>query len=339
MDLPDRLLEAGVPQEVIASRVSVEIIHLPVPLSVVQVDDRAFANLWLHRVDDRFEQVTEKHPWAAMVAEYMSTYCHPGRGRKYACAYGDELLQLFDHERIPRGIYPRDSFYDTDYAQLVVWAFVFDRRGRLLIQRRSNQAKDNRGMWDKSVGGHIEFTDGDTSRAVRREVMEELFIDEAEEGYPSFARWAVSDEDMIYLGEWRLDQRRRYPFREICGFDREWAFFRLLDSTSLYSPRILPDGTQHRIRVIPDTYLFVAGPALTEASLGTSGDSKFRLIELTALKNVMDKVSRDEQVPEFDARHSMPSFTPDLVNIMSGQLRDTLEDFSQHVKKYVNSKE
>jgi tetratricopeptide (TPR) repeat protein len=336
VDLPDRLLEAGVPPEAMHAQVSIEVTHLPIPISVIQVDDRVFANLWLHRVDDYFEQITARHPWAPMLAEYSSTYFDPERGRKYASVYGDEVLELFDHDRVPRGIYPRDSFYDTDYAQLVVWAFVFDREGRLLLHRRPNRAMDNRGMWDKSASGHIKFTDVDASRAVCREIIEELFSDGTERGYPSFARWAVRDDDMIYLGEWRLDQRRRYPFREIRGFDREWAFFRLPHPQSLYSPRILPDGTQHRIRVIADAFLFVAGPALTDASLGGLTDNRFRLIELTELKNVMDRALRDEQVPGFDASQPIPRFTPDLVNIMTGHLRDTLEDFSQYIKKYTN---
>jgi tetratricopeptide (TPR) repeat protein len=337
MDLPDRLREMGVPESVIAAQVRIEIAHLSIPVSVVQVDERVYANLWLHRVEDHFEQITEKHPWAAMLAEYVANYFEQDRGRKYACASDAKLLQLFDHERIPRGVYPRDSFYDTDHAQLAVWAFVFDRQGRLLIHRRSPSARDNRGMWDKSVGGQVNITEIDTSRAVCREVMDKLFVEEAETGYPTYARWAVPGEDLVYMGVWRLDQRRRNPFREIRGFDREWAFFRLADSLSLDSPRLLSDGTQHRVRVIADVFLFVAGSTLTEASLGDVADVDLKLIELTELKNVMDCAVRDVPVEGFDASQPVPRFAPDLVNVMTGQLRDTLEDFSQCVKNYVRS--
>jgi 8-oxo-dGTP pyrophosphatase MutT (NUDIX family) len=338
-DLPDYLAEAGVPSKVIRDSVSIEIMHLPVPLSIVQIDDRIFANLWLHRIDDYFEQITVKHSWYTLLSQYISTYFDPEQGRKYACELGDEVLELYDHDRIPRGMYPRSSFYDTDYSQLVVWAFVFDRQGRLLIHRRADNAKDNQGMWDKSVGGHIEFEDVDTAHAVCREVVEELFVDEAEQGYSSLTRWAVADEDMIYLGEWRPRQRRRHPFYEIGGFNREWTFFRLVESQQLYSPRIMPDGTQRRIRVISDAFLFVAGPALSDESLGELKNSRFKLIELAELKSVMDQALRGSQVPGFDASQSVPKFTPDLVNIMTGRLRDILEEFSQYVKRYVRREE
>jgi hypothetical protein len=190
-------------------------------------------------------------------------------------------------------------------------------------------------MWDKSVGGHIEFTDIDTAHAVCREVIEELFIDETEQGYTNFTKWAVPDEDMIHLGEWRPQQRRRYPFREIRAFQREWAFFRLIESQHLYSPRILPSGVQRRIRVIADAFLFVAGPTLSMASLEELKNSRFKLIEVAELKSAMDQALRGERVPGFDATQRIPKFTPDLVNIMTGRLRDVLEDFSQYIKQYV----
>ena len=37
-------------------------------------------------------------------------------------------------------------------------------------------AKDNQGMWDKSVGGHVAINDIDTVKAVARELAEELYI-------------------------------------------------------------------------------------------------------------------------------------------------------------------
>lgn len=343
-DLQELLLEAGAPRDVILdekkSRVEVEIMHLQIPVSVVKVDNRAFTNLWLHELESEFEEITKDHPLRNFLNSYIKTYFNQDIGKKYSCKPKDEILELFDHDRIPRGIYPRGSFYDTDYSQLVVWAFIFDRNGRLLIHRRSDNASDNREMWDKSVGGHVDFkTDFDTSRAVLREVIEELFSDEMRKSHVDLTAWAVSDEEMIYLGEWRPDQRRRYPFREINGFRREWAYFRLLDSQRIYSPRTLPDGAVRRLRVIADIFLFVAGPALDEDSLGELENSKFKLIELSELKNAMDKAFRNEEVRGFDENKPIPEFTPDLTNIMTGTVRDTLEEFSQYIKRYIKSEE
>ncbi|MBN1813569.1 MAG: protein kinase [Anaerolineae bacterium] len=342
IDLLEFLSERDVPDELVGSgkNVEIEITYLPVPLSVVQVDHKTFVNLWLHESEDTFEEINRDHPWYTSITRYVDTYFDPKLGRKYACSPGDEVLELFDHWRIPRGIYPRKSFYDTDYSQLVVWAFVFDRQGRLLIHRRSDNAKDNQGMWDKSVGGHINFlTDVDTSRAALREVIEELFSDELKRSKSDFTTWAVTDRDMVFLGEWRPDQRGRHPFSEIRAFEREWTFFRLRDSQQLYSPRTMPKGGERRLRVIADVFLFVAGPQLTDDSLGELKNSVFKLVEISELKNVMDRALRGEEIPGFDQSKPIPTFSPDLKNIMTGGLRTVLEEFSQFVKKYVKDRE
>lgn len=347
LELPNLLRAEGVPDNRIGSEgaVRVGIMHLPMPISVVQVDDRIFASLWLHEPEDYYEEISEGHPWHPLLKKYIAIYFDPKRGRKYACVPSDELLELYDHDRIPRGIYPRESFYDTDYSQEVVWAFVFDRRGRMLIHRRSDNAKDNQGMWDKSVGGHIEFTDYHTSRAAYREVIEELFTEEPEDVKSDLKKWAITDEEVVYLGDWRPETRGEHPFREIGSFDRDWAFFRLQRVEGferLYSPRTLPSGRVRRLRVIPVIFLFVAGPQLTEDRLARLKNSTFKLVELPELKSVMDRAIGGEEVPGFDENRfdeskvkAIPEFAPDLQQVMTGKLRDILEDFSQYIKRYI----
>jgi hypothetical protein len=315
--------------------VTVEIMYLHMPISVVEIDDRIYASLATYELDSHYEEISDSHPWSAVLRTYTATYFDDQIGRKYADAPGQEVLELFDHHRIPRGIFPRSSFYDTDYSHLVVWALIFDRQGRLLIHRRADNAKDNRSMWDKSVGGHVDFAqDVGTSRAVVREVIEELYEDE--DSKPELGVWKPSDEEIIYLGEWRPKQRGRHPFQEVRSFEKEWAYFRLRDYQRLYSPREMPDGGMRRLRVIADVFLFVAGPNLTQASLGKLYNSKFKLVDLSELKSVMDRALRNEEVLEFDESRAQPLFTPDLVNIMTGELRAALVDFSQYVKRYIH---
>jgi len=431
-DLEELLLSAGAPEDVFdieKPRVYIEIIHLQIPVSVVKVDGKIFISLWLHEVWSEFEEVEKDNPWMNQFDSYIRTYFNQDLGRKYSCKYGEENLELFDHHRVPRGIYPRESFYDTDYSQLVVWAFIFDRKGRLLIHRRSENAKDNQEMWDKSVGGHVDFEkDINTSRAVLREVIEELFGDEMKKSKVDFTPWwAVSDAEMVYLGEWRPGQRRRHPFNEINSFRHEWTYFRLPYSQRISSPRTLPDGRVRRLRVIADAFLFITSPALNDECIEALENSMFKLIELSELKNAMDKALRKEEVPGFDEKfvfkwedvpgndskkllnylkddhgirwaeqakikksgdgktisifkneysteikidesgekatlkisdskiynlkikkkngklnihdeqNLVPKFTPDLMNIMTGTVRDTLEEFSQYIKKYIKS--
>ena len=341
-DLKDSLLAAGTSEDVFDEtypRVEIEIIHLNIPVSIIQVDGRIFANLWLHELSPKFEEVKKDNQWRSHLDSYMQTFFSKDIGRKYSCKAEDESLELFDHERIPRGIYPRKSFYDTDYSQLVVWAFIFDRKGRLLIHKRKKNAKDNQEMWDKSVGGHVDFdVDFDTSQAVLREVIEELFSEEMKKSKVDLTTWAVSNEDLIYLGDWRPNRRQKYPFYELNHIRREWAFFKASDSPHISSPRTLPDGGIRRLQVIADVFLFLTGPAFNDESLGILENSKFKLIELSELKNVMDKALRNEKVKDFDSKQ-IPQFTPDLTNVMTGKLRDTLEEFSQYIKRYIKSEE
>ena len=340
--MKDSLLAAGTSEDVFDEKdplVEIEIIHLNIPVSIIQVDDRIFANLWLHELSPKFEEVKKDHQWRSQLNSYIQTFFSKDIGRKYSCKAEDESLELFDHDRIPRGIYPRKSFYDTDYSQLVVWAFIFDRKGRLLIHKRKKNAKDNQEMWDKSVGGHVDFdADFDTSQAVLREVIEELFSEEMKKSKVDLTTWVVSNEDLIYLGDWRPNRRQKYPFYELNHIRREWAFFKASDSPRISSPRTLPNGGIRRLQVIADVFLFVTGPAFDDESLGVLKNSKFKLIELSELKNVMDKALRNEKVKDFDKKQ-IPKFTPDLTNVMTSKLRDTLEEFSQYIKRYIKSEE
>lgn len=317
---------------------TIEIMHLNIPISAVEIDDKIFINYWLENLNHIYFELLPNDSMYVKIRNYIDSYFDEFIGRKYSSLPNDELLELFDHERTPRGIYPRQSFYDTDYSQLVVWALIFDREGRLLIHRRSENAKDNRSMWDKSVGGHLDIKDLDTAQAIVREVIEELYQDEIKEK-TEFHKWVVTDKDIIHLGDWRPDQRGKAPFREILNFKSEWCYFklRLPDGFQLYSPRTLSDNRTRRLRVIPEVFLFVAGDGLNDKSIQERmfSNSPFKLINLAELKNAMDKSLRSDKVEGFFENDDFPKFTPDLVNIMTGHLRDTLEEFSQFVKRYI----
>jgi isopentenyl-diphosphate delta-isomerase type 1 len=57
----------------------------------------------------------------------------------------------------------------------VAHVLVFDRQGRLLLQKRSMNKDVQPGKWDTSVGGHLDL--GETyEAAARREMFEELGI-------------------------------------------------------------------------------------------------------------------------------------------------------------------
>lgn len=62
----------------------------------------------------------------------------------------------------------------------VVHLHIFDREGRLYLQKRSMKKDIAPGLWDTSVGGHVDYGE-DLLTAVKREAREEVGV-EAEDG-------------------------------------------------------------------------------------------------------------------------------------------------------------
>lgn len=335
LELTELLTDAGWDVKEIQKNRRVELLHLDSPLSVARIDERYFVQLTVPGYEGAIEEVATGDPLWDAAHEALSYALNTDGGQKYSAPAGTELLEIFDHKDTPRGIFPRDSFYDTDYAQLVVWVLILDRQGRLLIHRRADNAKDNRGMWDKSVGGHVEPHEStDTSRAAVREVIEELFSNELEDKNPGFKAFEVSDSDVLYLGQWRPGARGRHVFKEAYRYRKQWYYFKMENSPRVYTPREMPDKTVKRLRVRVEAYVFVAGEVLTDEYLGTLENSPYQLVSINDLKSVMDGALAGKKVLGFDATNEVPKFTPDLVNIMTGGLRDELQQFAELVSRH-----
>jgi hypothetical protein len=188
-----------------------------------------------------------------------------------------------------------------------------------------------------SIGGHVEpLEHADTSHAAVRELIEELFVDELADE-PGFHPFEVTDSDVIYLGEWRPEVRGRHIFKEAVRYRSQWYFLKLRSHPRVYSPRSMPDGTVRRLRVQVDAYVFVAGESLNEDRLKQFRNSPFKLIDINDLKSVMDLAQAGKPVLEFDPTNDVPQFTPDLINIMTGDLRDELQEFAELVRRYATN--
>ncbi len=143
----------------ISDRIAISQMHLPISLDIAKFDDRIYILPTLDRIKvaGPYKELSENDPWLPGIRDYIDNYFDPLRAGKYSSRNGAEIIELYDANKAPRGIFPRNCFYDTDYHQFVVWDFIFDRQGNLLIHKRAENAKDNRGMWDKSVGGHVDW--------------------------------------------------------------------------------------------------------------------------------------------------------------------------------------
>ncbi len=87
----------------------------------------------------------------------------------------EELLNVYDADGAVIGAQPRRAAKASGLAVGAVNALLVNRRGEVLLQRRPVD-KENGGLWDKSVGGHVSAGEEFDTTLVR-ETAEELFDD------------------------------------------------------------------------------------------------------------------------------------------------------------------
>lgn len=97
-----------------------------------------------------------------------------------------ELLEVYDIHDELTDVMPRGEFYDQITAEFAntgkitkkvksIRVILMTTDGRIYVQRRSNKKEQNRGLYDKTIGGH--YMSGHTwEMTVVREMVEELGI-------------------------------------------------------------------------------------------------------------------------------------------------------------------
>lgn len=88
----------------------------------------------------------------------------------------EELLEVVNEHGEVLKTLPRSVIHgNPSLMHRVVHMLVFNKKGELLLQKRSMNKDVAPGKWDTSVGGHVDY--GETIlKAVRREMEEELGI-------------------------------------------------------------------------------------------------------------------------------------------------------------------
>lgn len=315
---------------------SLKVSSIPLPVYIIKADEELWfmPNIGIPDALERFKKLTRGDLWQESVNHYFERLLNNEMDGRFVSESKTELLELFDKDRIPRGIYPRDCFYNTDHYQFVIWNFVFSRNGELLIHQRAANAKDNQGMWDKSVGGHIAFEkERDSSVAAARELIEELYTKEkeAQTGH-EFSLLSEDLSKILFLGDWLPDQRGIESLNEIVNLEKDinkgeelWAFYKIPGTIEHDTPRILPDSkTEKKLKVLADTFIFIANTLLTHNNVKKLTNSAYMLIEPGTLKSWIEN-EVDDHGNDFKA-------TPDLKFIMSGKFRDLIDQASQFIK-------
>lgn len=323
-------------------RVVIRQVNLRLPINLVEADGR----LWYcvttavpPRVSDYLE-VPAGSPNYTQYKDFIDFYLNPSKGGIYLSRPGEELIQLYDPQGYPRGIFPRACFYTTAYARYSIWGFVFNRKGEMLLHQRSMSTKDGRGLWDKSVGGHVDLRDSSTHITAERELVEELFLPEAE--YSKYIRADLGD--IIHFGEWNTKKRPERTLRPTIADlgPSDWAMFRATDVngeplvvTRVSDRRIHDDdGKVSTKRTVfrSDVYLFIAPKEYLDTEeqmdrlVGTaeiSGAAQdHRLVSVDELRSWIETAEREGTDRE--------TFTDDILYI-NLQYRDLLETFAEFI--------
>ena len=212
-------------------------LNLKQPLNIIKVDEEIYTSeVFLDIAILKDYQLETDRDKIDAINKYIAFISDKKQGGIYQSVDGDELIEMYDMEDVPRGIFPRNAFYNTNFQRYSVWIFVFNRKGQLMLHQRSNKlAKDNAGLWDKSAGGHVDMTDRSSNEAAEREIIEEMYMSEAE-----YTKYLTGDtKNLINLGEWRSKQREDEQglnlFRRI-GED-DWGYFYLKPCVKRVSKR------------------------------------------------------------------------------------------------------
>ncbi len=329
-------------RKAVLRRVTLRQVNLRLPLNIISVDSR----LWFCVVTNSmpviedYIEIKKNDPLYLVVTDFLDFYTDQGKGGIYLSQPKEELIQLYDKEAYPRGIFPRACFYTTEFQRFSIWGFIFNRRGKLLLHKRSMATKDGRGLWDKSVGGHVDLLDSSTFITAQRELVEELFLPEAE--YSKHVRADLGD--IINFGDWNPTKRPERVFKNaFAGLGAaDWIQFRATDGkgepltvTRVSNRRIHRDDGSVRIKKTvfrSDVYLFIAPPEyldtdeqmrrLLEIAEQKGAASDHRLISVGDFRKWIDDTEKEGKSDEI--------FTDDLLFINVSH-RNLLEQFAEFV--------
>ena len=152
----------------------------------IKIDEREFlSGAWLKHLSELLalpKQSNNDQNGAVIAAEYI---CHQLAREK-------EILEVVDTQGCVIGAAPRECVHgNNQLLHRVVHVLVFDRKNRLLLQKRSLNKRVAPGRWDMSVGGHVDCGES-IETAMFREMEEELGI---RPGSPQFAYQYIHSND------------------------------------------------------------------------------------------------------------------------------------------------
>ncbi len=154
----------------------------------------------------------------------------------------EEYLEIVDYKGEVIGCAPRSEIHGKpSLMHRVVHVLVLNKKGEILLQKRSRNKDVAPGRWDTSVGGHVGVGENLLS-SLKREMLEELGISGHEPEYLySYTHSNKYETELVTTyrcfceGDFSFD---RYEIDEI----RFWSFDEIRD---IAGEGILSDNFEH----------------------------------------------------------------------------------------------
>jgi 16S rRNA (adenine1518-N6/adenine1519-N6)-dimethyltransferase len=179
------------------------------------------------------KQLPDGPPWEDITAELGVTATVRGEELTLAqwvdltCAYdphplkdlpqkAGEIFDVVDEHDVVTGQVTRSEVHAQKLLHRAVHVFVYNKRGDLLLQKRSLLKDACPGLWDSSVSGHLDAGE-DYAPAAVRELEEEMGI-RAESPLEEIARIAPCQEtgwEHVRLFQTKHEGSLRFPCAEI----------------------------------------------------------------------------------------------------------------------------
>lgn len=151
----------------------------------------------------------------------------------------DEIFDVVDRlGRVIGRATRRECHGNPALLHQAVHVIVFDRQGRVLLQKRSMQKDLQPGKWDTSVGGHVQPGER-PDEAARRELKEELGISVAKLEPAYEYVWESDVESELIRAYVTLQEGPFQPAPDEVAEIRFWTFAEIEASVSatLFTPQ------------------------------------------------------------------------------------------------------
>ncbi|MDI6744431.1 MAG: NUDIX domain-containing protein [Thermodesulfovibrionales bacterium] len=127
----------------------------------------------------------------------------------------EEFLEITDSNGKTIGIAPRSEIHGTpSLIHRVVHVLVFNKKGELFLQKRSETKDVAPDKWDTSVGGHVNPGE-DLLNAAKREMEEELGISSNPEFLYSYIHTNSYETELVYTYSCVYDGKISFNKEEI----------------------------------------------------------------------------------------------------------------------------